>query len=99
MFYEHRFYVLVNRIPGEPFKPEIGIRYGQLISPYIFIIYAEYLSPYIYFVANIPKSGIDIKVAKNCPTVPYLMFVDDCLIFCKANRTAARNQGYFRKLL
>lgn len=56
--------MLVNGIPGEFFKPESGIRQGNLISPYIFIIYAEYIGRY-HLRANVPKSGIGIKVAKK----------------------------------
>lgn len=82
--------MLVNGIPGEFSKPESGIRQGNLISPYIFFIYTEYIGRY-HLRANVPKSGIGIKVAKNSPIVPYLMFTDDYVIFCKANRTIARN--------
>lgn len=33
--------------------------------------------------ANTPKSGIGVKANKNGPIIPYLMFVDDSMIFCK----------------
>lgn len=42
--------------------------------------------------ANVSKFGIGIKVAKNGLTIPYLMFVDNCLIFGKATRSATRNE-------
>lgn len=32
-----------------------------------------------------------VKVAKNGLVISDLMFVDDCLIFCKANRGTARH--------
>lgn len=69
--------------PCKPFKPERGIRQVDLISPYIFIICAEYLDRYTHFIANIPKSSIVVKIAKNGPVIPYLIFVDDCMIFCE----------------
>lgn len=40
---------------------------------------------------NVPKSRLGIKVAKNGPTIPYLMFADDFMIFCRATKSAARN--------
>lgn len=83
--------VLVNGIPGESFKPERGVRQGYPISLYIFIICVEYLGRNIHFMANVSKSGIGVRVAKNDFMIPYLMFTDDCMIFCRATKTAAGN--------
>lgn len=85
------FSILINWIPGDPFRPGQGIRQGDPISPYIFIICAEYLGRYLFFKSNIPKSGIGIKVARKRLSIPCLMFADDVLIFCKASKAAARN--------
>lgn len=41
--------------------------------------------------ANVPKSGSGIKVAKTGPIIPCLMFANDYLILYKANRITARN--------
>lgn len=41
--------------------------------------------------ANIPKSGIGIKIAKNIPIIPYFIIADECMIFYKATRSIARN--------
>lgn len=46
---------------------------------------------YLFFRANILKSGIGIKVTRQGLSIPCLMFADDCLMFCKASKTAARN--------
>lgn len=40
---------------------------------------------------NTSKFGSVINVAKNCPIVPYLIFAIDCMVFCKAHKSAARN--------
>lgn len=72
------------------FKPAIGFRQGDPLSPYIFIICAGYLGCYLHFMSNIPKSGLGIKVAKEAPKIPYVMFADDCIIFCKATKKVAR---------
>lgn len=37
------------------------------------------------------KSGIDIKIGKSGFTNSYLLLVDDCIIFYKENKSAARN--------
>lgn len=74
------FSILVNRIPGEYFRPEREIRQGDHISPYIFIICSEYLRRYKHYKATIPKTGIGIKTTKNGPLVRYPMFADDCII-------------------
>lgn len=66
--------------PGN-WNPKRGIRQRDPISPCIFIISIESLGRYIYYRA--PKTGIEIKAAKNGPMNPYLMFVDDCMISVK----------------
>lgn len=83
--------VLVNGILVEPFQPERGIKQGDPISPYIFIICTEYLGKYTHFMANVFKSGISIKIAKTGPIISNLTFADDCMIFCNASISAARN--------
>lgn len=85
------FSILVNRIPWNFFKPNRGLRQGDPISPYIFIICAKYLGRYIYHRASIPKTGMGVKVAKQGPMILFLMFADDCIIFSKASKMAARN--------
>lgn len=50
----------------------------------------EYLHRYINFMISVPKYKMGIKSSKNDTIILYLMFVDDCLIFCKANKNAAR---------
>lgn len=32
--------------------------------------------------ANVPESGIGVKVYKNGCIIPYLMFAENCMIFC-----------------
>lgn len=75
------FIVIVDN-SGEPFKPERCTRQQDPISSYIFITCAKYL-------VNVSRSEIGIKLLENVLLIPYLMFTDDCIIFCKTNRTAA----------
>lgn len=85
------FSVLVNGILGKFFKPSRGIRLGDPISPYLFIICAKYLGRYIFHKASFPKIGLGIKVTTWGPTIPFLMFADDCIILSKASKNATRN--------
>lgn len=91
MHNNHKFFSFSKRHTKRTIQPERGIRQGGLISSYIFIICVEYLGRYFIFMTNTPKTGSDIKVSENDPTIPYLMFSNDCLLFCKGNRKAARH--------
>lgn len=64
--------------------PERRIRQGE-ISLHTLIIY---LGRYIHFIStkNNPRVG---KSTKDNPKGPYLIFVDDCLIFYRAIKQAA----------
>lgn len=48
----------------------------------------------IFFMSNRERLGIDINLTKDSPNIPYLMFAHDCLIFCRANKQAARLDYY-----
>ena len=47
----------------------------------------EVLSLWLTKEAATKKSGIGLKIWPRSNTVPGLLFVDDCLLFCKANTT------------
>lgn len=82
------FTMLVNEKSGNMFHTEPSIRQGNPISPYFFIIYMEYLGWYIHFM----WSGIEIKLTKDNPNIPYLCL--HCLIFCWATKQAIKNIRY-----
>lgn len=60
--------------------------------PYLLIVlsFVRNILEDIYYRASIPKTGVSIKIAENGPTIPYLMFADDFLIFFKTFKTVAR---------
>lgn len=46
--------------------------------------------------ANLSNSSVGIKIARNDPIIVYLMFVDNCLMFCmKKTGKRLSSQGYF----
>lgn len=84
------FHVMINGNVGTLFTPEGGIREGDPLSPYIFIVCVEYLERLINYLVNQIKSGIGTKIDKDSHNIPYLMFADDCFIFCRVTKKAAR---------
>jgi len=83
------FSVLINGQPSKVFKPQRGIRHGDPLSPYLFIICAEVLSGLISFYQDQGKIH-GITIAKNAPSISHLFFVDDNMVFCRANKIEAK---------
>ncbi len=78
------FSVLVNNSPTEQFFPKKGLRQGDPLSPYLFILGAEILARIIQNECN-NNQDIGVQISKNGTTIPFLSFVDDIIIFAKAN--------------
>ena len=76
------------RINGKAYGnviPSRGLRQGDSLSPYLFLIWAE------GFTSLLDKAELDGKlhgvvVCKNAPRITNLLFADDSLIFCQANK-------------
>ncbi|XP_073362950.1 uncharacterized protein [Aegilops tauschii subsp. strangulata] len=83
-----KFSVLFNGKKLEQFKPSCGIRQGDPISPYMFLIAAEGLSCLLK--SKSKSSNLHgLQVAPSAPPVSHLLFVDDSLLFFKANGMGA----------
>ncbi|XP_026433772.1 uncharacterized protein LOC113331256 [Papaver somniferum] len=82
--------VLVNGSPGKFFKPSRGLRQGDPLSPYLFLFCMESLSRYLTH-AETQQQIQGIKICKDAPAINHLLFVDDCMIFCKANMQECNN--------
>lgn len=76
--------ILVNGVPHKCAKPSRGIRHGDHLSPYLFIMCVEALSCLLLhadnygYISSFPMGSGSLRVS-------HLFFVDDSLIFCKAN--------------
>jgi hypothetical protein len=80
--------ILINGKPTTSFRPHRGIRLGDPLSPYLFIICANVFSNLISR-APLDNKIHGIKIAPRAPEISHLFFVDDSLIFCRANKTEA----------
>jgi hypothetical protein len=77
------FSVLFNGAKTEYFTPTRGIRQGDPISPYLLLLAAKGLS---CLLKNAMRSGemVVLWVAPTIAKVNHFLFMDDCILFCKA---------------
>lgn len=87
--------VIVNSDRVRPIELGRGLGQGDPLSPYLFILILEGLSSLIKgAVAHVDIHGI--QICRGAPSVSYLLFANDCFLFCRANLTEVR---YLMKLL
>ena len=77
---------LINGASHGLLLPSRGIRQGDPLSPYIFILCMEVFCSFLIKESRTAKSGIGIKICPKSTKIPYLLFADDCLTFCKSNQ-------------
>ena len=78
------FFILINGSPAGFFTSNRGIRQGDPISPFLFILVTDVLSR-LFLQKEADSSLQGIKIARNCPPISHLMFVDDLVVFSRAN--------------
>lgn len=65
------------------FLPKRGLRQGDPLSPYLFILMADVLSSLVCRACDL-KQLKGIRIARGCPELSHLFFVDDALFFIRA---------------
>ena len=77
--------VLINGGMTSNFCPTRGLRQGDPLSPYLFILCQEVLSRIVD--RNFERKKLSrAKMNVFGPAITYVMFVDDLMLFAKANR-------------
>lgn len=82
--------ILINGMPSGPFIPHRGLMQGDPMSPYLFILCADVLSGMIHKSVE-DKNLHGIKIARQAPQISHLFFVDNSLLFSRANMAESRN--------
>ena len=79
------FFVQINGKAYGNVIPSRGLRQGDPLSPYLFLICAE---GFTLLLAKVKLDGRlhEVAVCKNAPCITNLLFADDSLIFCQANK-------------
>lgn len=78
------FSVLINGSPMGWFTAERGLRQGDPLSPYLFILCGEVLSRILLKMEDL-KLIHGVKIGPSCDPISHLMFVDDLIVFARAN--------------
>lgn len=80
--------ILINGNPTQFFKPNRGVRQGDLLSPYLFILGMEYLSRLINYKIT-QCNWSPISITRKGPKISHTLFADDVLLFDGASTKKA----------
>jgi hypothetical protein len=82
--------ILINGQPHRHIVPTRGIRQGDPLSPYFFILCAEAMSSMMHQAAREGRIT-GIPITRGGTWINHLLFVDDSLLFCRANLQESGN--------
>ena len=89
--------ILANGEPHGDIKPTRGLRQGNPLSPYLFRLMSEGLNSLIQQ-AVVAGDIRGFSHCRNGPQISHLFFVDDTLLFCRAElREVQTIQNILRK--
>ena len=80
------FSIMINGEPHGFFHPSRGLHQGDPLSPYLFLLCAEGFHSLIQQVADNGELR-EVSLCKEGQKITDLFFVDDSLLFCRANDT------------
>jgi hypothetical protein len=78
------YLVVINENLVGHIIPTRGLRQGDLLSSYLFLMCTKVLSVMLQRVES-TKAITGVPTSKNGPQINHIFFVDDSLLFCKAN--------------
>nr|XP_027067853.1 uncharacterized protein LOC113693523 [Coffea arabica] len=88
------FSILVNGRPHGFFQAKQGLKQGDPLSPFLFILVSEALSRGVNNLA-LQRKLQPFALGSHCPTVSYLAFADDIVIFTRGdNRSVQSLMGF-----
>ncbi|XP_015944180.1 uncharacterized protein LOC107469315 [Arachis duranensis] len=82
--------VLINGSPSRPFKMEMGLRQGDLLSPFLFVLVVDVLHRMIGEAVTNGRIS-PLLVGRDHIELSHLQFADDTILFCSPEEETIRN--------
>ena len=76
--------IMFNGVPLEPIFPLRGVRQGHPLSPYLLILYINFIGQLIEEKCNNKQWNL-VKALQSGPAFSHLMFVDNLVLFARAD--------------
>lgn len=90
------FSVILNGLLSNKFTPSRWLRQGDPLSPYLFLMVSEVMSKMIS-IAIETKQLHEVRMSPHGPSISYILFADDTLIFLKVDKSNGHILGWLIK--